>query len=192
MIAARIPAAAARAIALPMLLIAGAACGGSADRASDSSVVAADSAATPTVGAARSDTTAVASGGATAAQGGLLDPNTATREQLLGVPGVAGHVADAIIAGRPYADMRDVNKVLLTHAPDSVARKGIYAKVWKPIDLNTATDEEILLIPGVGRRMLHEFKEYRPYKDIERFRREIGKYVDKTEVARLEQYVTIK
>ena len=60
------------------------------------------------------------------------------------------------------------------------------------LDLNTATDEEILLIPGVGRRMLHEFKEYRPYKDIERFRREIGKYVDKTEVARLEQYVTIK
>jgi DNA uptake protein ComE-like DNA-binding protein len=103
-----------------------------------------------------------------------------------------GHVVDAIIAGRPYGDMRDLNKVLLTHAPDSTARKAIYTKVWKPIDLNTATDDEILLIPGVGRRMLHEFKEYRPYKDIERFRREIGKYVDKTEVARLEQYVTIK
>ena len=101
-------------------------------------------------------------------------------------------MADAIIAGRPYGDMRDLNKVLLTHAPDSTVRKGIYAKVWKPIDLNTATDDEILLIPGVGRRMLHEFKEYRPYKAIETFRREIGKYVDKTEVARLEQYVTIK
>jgi DNA uptake protein ComE-like DNA-binding protein len=134
----------------------------------------------------------VASGGETAAQGGLLDPNTATREQLAAVPGMPGHVVDAIIAGRPYGDMRDVNKVLLTHAPDSTARKAIYAKVWKPIDLNTATDEEILLIPGVGRRMLHEFKEYRPYKAIEQFRREIGKYVDKTEVARLEQYVTIK
>jgi len=40
--------------------------------------------------------------------------------------------------------------------------------------------------------MLREFKEYRPYSDIERFRREIGKYVDKTEVARLEQYVAVK
>jgi hypothetical protein len=39
--------------------------------------------------------------------------------------------------------------------------------------------------------MLHEFKEYRPYKAIEQFRREIGKYVDKREVARLERYVTI-
>ena len=51
---------------------------------------------------------------------------------------------------------------------------------------------EILLIPGVGDRMAHEFEEYRPYDGIERFRREIGKYVDANEVARLEQYVTIK
>jgi len=186
MIAARISA-----VALPLVILAGAACGGSNDRAADS-VAASDSAVTPTVAAAPSDTTTVASGGEAAVQGTLLDPNAATREQLVAVPGVAGHVADAIIAGRPYTDMRDVNKVLLTHAPDSTVRKGIYAKVWKPLDLNTATDEEILLIPGVGRRMLHEFKEYRPYKAIEQFRREIGKYVDKEEVARLEQYVTIK
>ena len=60
------------------------------------------------------------------------------------------------------------------------------------INLNTASDEEILSIPGMGPRMLHEFKEYRPYTSMEQFRREIGKYVDKAEVARLEQYVTIK
>jgi DNA uptake protein ComE-like DNA-binding protein len=188
MIVARIPA-----ITLPLLLLATAACGGPAERASDSSVAAdsASTAAAPAAAPASTPTTA-ASGGDTAVQAALLDPNTATREQLVAIPEVAGHVADAIIAGRPYADMRAVNKVLLTHAPDSAARKAIYSRVWKPIDLNTATDEEILLIPGVGRRMLHEFKEYRPYKDIERFRREIGKYVDKAEVARLEQYVTIK
>jgi len=60
------------------------------------------------------------------------------------------------------------------------------------ININTATDAEILAIPGMGPRMLHEFKEYRPYTSIEQFRREIGKYVDKAEVARLEQYITIK
>jgi hypothetical protein len=37
----------------------------------------------------------------------------------------------------------------------------------------------------MGKRMLHEFKEYRPYKTIEQFRKEIGKYVDQKEVARL-------
>jgi len=61
-----------------------------------------------------------------------------------------------------------------------------------PININTATDAQILAIPGMGPRMLREFKEYRPYTSIEQFRREIGKYVDKKEVARLEQYITIK
>jgi|SRR5438105_1649775 len=61
-----------------------------------------------------------------------------------------------------------------------------------PININTATDAQILAIPGVGPRMLREFKEYRPYTSIEQFRREIGKYVDKAEVARLEQYIVIR
>ena len=61
-----------------------------------------------------------------------------------------------------------------------------------PININTATDAQILAIPGMGPRMLREFKEYRPYTSIEQFRREIGKYVDKAEVARLEKYIVIK
>lgn len=61
-----------------------------------------------------------------------------------------------------------------------------------PININTATDAEILKIPGVGSKMLHEFKEYRPWTSIAQFRREIGKYVDKAEVARLEKYIVIK
>jgi hypothetical protein len=40
--------------------------------------------------------------------------------------------------------------------------------------------------------MLHEFKEYRPYKTIEQFRKEIGKYVSSKEVARLERYVALQ
>ena len=61
-----------------------------------------------------------------------------------------------------------------------------------PVNINTATDAEILKIPGVGPRMLREFKEYRPWTSIAQFRREIGKYVDKAEVARLEKYIVIK
>jgi DNA uptake protein ComE-like DNA-binding protein len=61
-----------------------------------------------------------------------------------------------------------------------------------PVNINTASDAEILKIPGVGPRMLREFKEYRPWTSIEQFRREIGKYVDKAEVARLEKYIVIK
>jgi DNA uptake protein ComE-like DNA-binding protein len=63
--------------------------------------------------------------------------------------------------------------------------------VFVPVNLNTASDEDILSIPGLGQRMLHEFKEYRPYQNIEQFRREIGKYVSAKEVARFERYVTV-
>jgi DNA uptake protein ComE-like DNA-binding protein len=128
---------------------------------------------------------------APATSSAMVDPNSATRDQLLAVPGMTAAAADALIAGRPYQDMVAVDKVLAKSLAAD-ARKTVYAKLWKPIDLNTASDEEIVLIPGVGPRMRREFKEYRPYKSIETFRREIGKYVDKAEVARLEQYVTIR
>ena len=130
--------------------------------------------------------------GASATSSTMLDPNSATKEQLAAVPGMTAAAADAIIAGRPYQDMIAVDKALAKSIASADTRKTVYAKMWKPIDLNTAKGDEILLIPGVGKRMEHEFEEYRPYKSIDQFRREIGKYVDKTEVARLEQYVTIR
>ncbi|HEV3048899.1 MAG TPA: hypothetical protein VGX50_01240, partial [Longimicrobium sp.] len=119
----------------------------------------------------------------------FLDPNTASREQLLTIPGMTPQLADAVVAGRPYQDMRGVN-AKLTGLTDE-QRDSVYTRLWKPLDLNTATAEEIELIPRVGAKMRHEFEEYRPYRGIEQFRREIGKYVDAAEVARLERYVTI-
>jgi len=119
----------------------------------------------------------------------FLDPNTASREELLTVPGLTPQLADAVVAGRPYADMRGVN-AKLTGLTDE-QRDAVYTRLWKPLDLNSAAAEEIELIPGVAGRMRHEFEEYRPYRGIEQFRREIGKYVDPAEVARLERYVTI-
>ena len=127
---------------------------------------------------------------AAAAQGAMLDPETATREDIAAVPGMTPDLADAVIAARPYSSMTALDKAL--GSLDESQKDTVFAHLWKPIDLNTATDEEILMIPGIGDRMLHEFKEYRPYTNIEQFRREIGKYVDETEVARLERYVTIR
>ena len=125
---------------------------------------------------------------ATTPGGSLLDPNSATAAELAAVPGLNATVASTIVSRRPHADMVAVNR-LLPQTLTEQQRDSVYARIWKPIDLNKATDAEILLIPGVGSRMLHEFKEYRPYTSIEQFRREIGKYVDRTELARLEKYV---
>jgi DNA uptake protein ComE-like DNA-binding protein len=140
------------------------------------------------------DTTAAettASSGSTESSSRFLDPNTASREQLLALPGMDSAAAAAVVSGRQFDNMTAVDRALASHLTE-VERDSVYTRLWKPIDLNTATKEEILLIPGVGPRMQHEFEEYRPYNSIERFRREIGKYVDSAEVARLERYVTIR
>lgn len=121
---------------------------------------------------------------------GLLDPNDASEEQLRAVEGLPDSVATALVEGRPFADVLALDQALAAHM-DSASRQELYRRVWLPIDLNEASDEAILLIPGVGDRMLGEFKEYRPYRAMEEFRREIGKYVDEDEVARLEMYVTL-
>ena len=166
-------------IALALLAVA---CGGeraeTADGGAPGSIgpAATDSASTATVPAAQS--------------GAMLDPNSASREELLAVPGMTPAAADALVAGRPYADMRAVNQALASLSEP--ARDSVYARVWKPLDLNSAAAEEITLIPGVGDRMRHEFEEYRPYTSMEQFRREIGKYVDEEEVGRLERYVEIR
>jgi DNA uptake protein ComE-like DNA-binding protein len=129
--------------------------------------------------------------GAVDAPQAFLDPNTASREELVTLPDIDSAAAEALIRAREYDDMIEVDRVLATHLTEA-ERDSVYTRLWKPIDLNTASGEEILLIPGVGPRMRHEFEEYRPYNSMARFRREIGKYVDSAEVARLERYVTIR
>lgn len=120
-----------------------------------------------------------------------INLNTATREEILLVPGVGKRMAHEFEEYRPYRAMAQFRREIGKYVDaNEVARLEQY--VFVPINLNTASDEDILSIPGVGKRMLHEFKEYRPYKNIEQFRREIGKYVDKKEVARLEAYLILE
>ena len=123
--------------------------------------------------------------------GALTDPSTADVSTLAALPGMTQSLAEALVSGRPYETMLDVDGVL-DDTLDEAAREELYRHLFMPLDLNSATSEEIQLIPGVGDRMTHEFEEYRPYDDIARFRREMAKYVDDAEVARLERYVTIR
>jgi len=128
--------------------------------------------------------------GSAAETGAPLDANTATAAQLSTVSGVSPDAANAIAAGRPYASVVDLNAKLRETLPQDAAA-AILAKVFVPINLNTARREEIELIPGMTSRMVGEFLEYRPYADMDEFNREIGKYVDEGEVARFRRYVTL-
>ena len=120
----------------------------------------------------------------------LVNPNLADKAELQALPNVDDEIAQAIIDGRPYRSAADLDTAL-AGVMDDEQREALYARLFQPIDLNTATEAEILLIPGMSKKMAHEFLEYRPYKSMDQFRREIGKYVDDDEVARLESYVTL-
>lgn len=119
----------------------------------------------------------------------VLNGSTATTEELTAA-GVSEELAAAIVAGQPYASVVDLNAVLLANVSPEEATATL-VNVFVPINLNTFTDEEVALVPGIDDRMMHEFDEYRPYEDMAEFDREIGKYVDEAEVARFRQYVTL-
>lgn len=120
-----------------------------------------------------------------------LNPNSATAAQLKSVPGLNDQLIGEIQKNRPYAGMADFNKLISARLGADQAKQ-VYPSLFVPVNLNTASREEIALIPGMTPRMVREFLEYRPYADMAQFNREIGKYVDAAEVARLASYVTLK
>ena len=121
---------------------------------------------------------------------GVLNPNTAGREELLELAQLDEKLVGTILEERPFLTQVALNKALDRSLSED-DRGELFPELFVPINLNTASREEILLVPGVGPRMAHEFEEYRPYGAMAQFRREIGKYVDDDEVARLEQYVFV-
>lgn len=118
----------------------------------------------------------------------LLDANATTEQTLQET--TSDTVAARIVAHRPFATLGELYSKLADDIGEEAAEE-ILKTVFIPVELNSASDEDILAIPGVGRRMLREFKEYRPYESIAQFEREIGKYVDDEELARLVSYVTL-
>ena len=118
--------------------------------------------------------------------------NLAPRDEIMLIPRAGRRMAREFDEYKPYTGgyaqfRREIGKYV---NEQEVAHLEQYTFI--PMDLNTASDSALLTIPNLGPRMLGEFKEYRPYPNIEKFRREIGKYVTPKEVARLERYVYVK
>jgi DNA uptake protein ComE-like DNA-binding protein len=125
-------------------------------------------------------------------QQGLVDPNIATEAQLTTLPGLTPAIVRSIMQARPFASIVPLDSLLGAAALTAEQRTALYRRMFIHVNLLTGSRAEIVLIPGAGNRMAREFAEYRPYAGgFATFRREIGKYVDTTEVARLEQYVFI-
>ena len=122
---------------------------------------------------------------------GLLDPNMAAASDLQQLPQMTPALVLGLIERRPFKSVVELNKFLLEQKLTADQAKEFYRKAFVPINLNTGTRDEFLLIPGVGSRMAAELAEYRPWKTWAQFDKEIGKYVGQQETDRLKQYVFI-
>lgn len=117
--------------------------------------------------------------------------NEGTREEILLIPGAGSRMAREFDEYRPWVSFAQFDREIGKYVDEAEVRR-LKMYVFIPVDLNAASDEDLLSIPGTGPSMLGEFKEYRPWRSKAQFEREIGKYVDAKEVARLWRYVVIK
>ena len=141
---------------------------------------------------------AIAAGAATAsltAQVGksitVADANAVAETELAAYPHMTPAIAKALVAKRPFMSIKDLNAFLLSQGLTQAQATEFYGKAFVHINLNTATGEEILLVPNAGKRMAHEFDEYRPWRSYAQFDKEIGKYVGKEATAKLAQFTFI-
>ena len=116
--------------------------------------------------------------------------NLGTREEILLIPGAGSRMVREFGEYRPWKNWVQFDKEISKYVGQPETDR-LKQYVFIPVNLNTATDDDILTIPGAGARMVREFKEYRPWKTKEQFDKEIGKYVDAKEVRRLARYVAI-
>lgn len=117
-----------------------------------------------------------------------LNLNSASDDEIMLIPGASSRLVKEFRAGRPYTSLAQF-RANMAKSMDAKELARLEQYVFVPVNINNASDDDVLSIPGAGRRMVREFKEYRPWVSFEQFRKEIGKYVDKKEVARLEKYV---
>ena len=123
---------------------------------------------------------------------GVVDANTASEADLAKMPRMNAAIAKALVGVRPFKSITELNTFLIGQGLTQDQAMEFYQKAFVHINLNTATPEEILLVPGAGKRMVREFAEYRPWKSWAQFDKEIGKYVGQKEADRLWRFVVIK
>ena len=117
--------------------------------------------------------------------------NTTEEKDFKMIPGVGDKMAHEFEEYRPYISISQFKREIGKYVDEEeVARYLDY--VFVPVELNTSSEDDIKALPGIGKKMTHEFLEYRPYKNLAQFRKEIGKYVDDKELTRLERLVYLK
>lgn len=124
-----------------------------------------------------------------------VDINRGSDAELMLIPGMTVAKVGVIKAGRPWKSF-EAFRTEAAKSVGAVEAARIEQYLFIPVELNTFTDDIMDTFASIGvgtRRWKHEFAEYRPWKSMAQFDREIGKYVrgNPKELERLKRYVII-
>lgn len=123
-------------------------------------------------------------------QMGLVDPNIAADSQFTRLA-LSAHAVHLIGEAKPILSPVKLDSVLAAAGMTAAQRKDLYGKMFLHVDLNRGTDAEFMLIPGMTAQTVAAIKAGRPWASFEAFRTAMGKTMNATEVARVEQYLFI-
>lgn len=116
--------------------------------------------------------------------------NTTAEGDFKMIPGVGDKMAHEFEEYRPYTSIAQFRREIGKYVDDAEVKR-YESYVFVPVELNSASEDDIKALPGLSDKMVHEFLEYRPYDNMDRFYKEIGKYVDEKELDRLARLVYI-
>jgi competence protein ComEA len=162
-------------------------------------------------------------GGAVAAKTGKVNLNTADQAALEALPGIGPAHAEAIIAGRPYKSVDELEKVkglgktridalrnlVSTASAAPPAAKGKAATVrstakaaaestddtpklrpGQKVNINTASKEELDVLPGIGPVKAQAIIDARPFKTIEDIMKVSG--IKEGEFAKIKDSISVR
>jgi DNA uptake protein ComE-like DNA-binding protein/prefoldin subunit 5 len=98
----------------------------------------------------------------------VIDVNTALAVDLVGVPNMNAALAEQITENKPYQRYEDLLKIK-GMGPVLLEKFRPYLKI-SPIDVNSATVEELAVLPRLSRSIAEKIILGRPYADLEEIR----------------------
>ncbi len=119
-----------------------------------------------------------------------ININATTDDELRLVPGLGAHLLTDFKANRPFGSLATLNQEIEKYLPPKDAAQ-LAQYVFVPLDVNTASDEDLRTIPGMTPKLLANIRKHRPYQDLVAFTKAIRKAVSKKEAARLGTFVRI-